>query len=170
MKTYRDAEDGSVQRGRPQIARRAVRSVLQEWVADLPLREQGTLMTCIRGCDLTPKEPVDSLERQLVGFLRWCILNPADEREVDVPGAFFQSRIQRSWKASELGHYPLHWYSHVMHSAEVIGYRHPVPGVRADGFSIYRRMAESLHLNLESFEQMRERLSEDRIATGEVVS
>ena len=155
---------------RPQITRRQVKSVLQDWVAELPLREQGTLMTCIRGCDLVPKEPLDSIERQLVGFLRFCILNPADPREVDIPGAFFQSRITRSWKASELGHYPLHWYSHVMHSAEVIAYRHPDPAMARAALLIYGRMATGLHLNLESKGQMVERLSEDRIALNEVVS
>jgi hypothetical protein len=38
-------------------------SVLQDWVTELPLREQGTLLTSVRGCDLTPKYPLDSQER-----------------------------------------------------------------------------------------------------------
>jgi hypothetical protein len=40
-------------------------SVLQDWVCNLPLRMQGTLLTAIRGCDLTPKLPLDSTERNL---------------------------------------------------------------------------------------------------------
>ena len=30
-------------------------SILQGWVAKMPLRYQGTLLTCIRGCDDEPK-------------------------------------------------------------------------------------------------------------------
>src|SRR5438045_2666376 len=98
-----------------------MKSVLQDWVMNLPLREQGTLLTCVRGCDLTPKMPLDSLERKLVGALRAAFMNPADPREVDFElGSFFVSKPPQWFKASELGHYPLHWVSHVMHSAEVI--------------------------------------------------
>jgi hypothetical protein len=56
-----------------------MRSVLQDWVMELQLREQGTLLTGIRGCDLTPKIPLDSTERQLVGFLRFLVMVPHDE-------------------------------------------------------------------------------------------
>lgn len=62
------------------------RSVLQDWVMELPLREQGTLLTIVRGCDLTPKLPLDSIERRLVGALRFAIMIPADPREVGCSG------------------------------------------------------------------------------------
>ena len=35
---------------------------------------------------------------------------------------------------------------------------------------IYRKMVHNLHLNIETKEQFERRLSEDRIASGEVVS
>jgi hypothetical protein len=147
------------------------RSVLQDWVMELPLREQGTLLTCVRGCDLTPKMPLNSVERRLVGALRHAFMVPADPREVDVePGSFFVSQPPTDWKVSELGHYPQHWLSHVMHSAEVIGFRHPDETVRARWYLIYTKIARSLHLNPETRSQFEDRLSEDRIASGEVVS
>lgn len=147
------------------------RSVLQDWVMELPLREQGTLLTCVRGCDLTPKLPLDSTARRLVSALRHAFMVPADPREVDAePGSFFVSRAPIDWKASELGHYPQHWLSHVMHSAEVIGYRHPNRIVRETWYAIYAKLARSMHLNPETFEQFEERLSEDRLVTGEIVS
>ena len=148
-------------------------SVLQDWVMELPRREQGTLLTCVRGCDLTPKFPLNSLERRLVSALRCAFMNPADVREVDrEPGSFFSSEPPhpKTWKASELGHYPLHWFSHVMHSAEVIGYRHPDRDTAFLWECIYIKLAESLHLRPESKDAMIERLSEDRIAKGSVVS
>lgn len=148
-------------------------SVLQDWVMALPRREQGTLLTCVRGCDLTPKHPLDSLERRLVSSLRAAFMNPADPREVDYePGSFFTSMPPdpTGWSPSALGHYPLHWYSHVMHAAEVIGYRHPDRELSSIWFAIYRKMAATLHLKIESKQEMMERLSEDRIEKGNVVS
>lgn len=147
------------------------RSVLQDWVMLLPLREQGTLLTCVRGCDLVPKLPLDSLERRLVGALRWAFMVPADEREVSAtPGSFFVSEVPTAWKASELGHYPQHWVSHVMHAAEVIAFRHPNRIIRERFYAIYEKLVRSFHLNPETFEQFVARLSEDRIVTGEIVS
>jgi hypothetical protein len=149
-----------------------MKSVLQDWVMELPLREQGTLLTGVRGCDLAPKTPATtrSAERSLIAFLRYCVLNPADVREVDIVGSFFRSLAPADWKASEFGHYPLHWYSHVMHCFEVVAYRHPGADIAADALKIYTRLVRGLHLNVETKEQMIARLSEDRIASGEVVS
>jgi len=147
------------------------RSVLQDWVMQLPLREQGVLLTSVRGCDLTPKHPLDSPERELVGIVRHAFMVPADPREVDhSSGSFFRSHLSRSFKPSAFGHYPQHWVSHIMHAIEVIGYRHPNMQRRAMFHSLYLAFCKSFHVNPETFEQYESRLSEDRIATGEVVS
>lgn len=149
-------------------------SVLQDWVMELPLRVQGTLLTGIRGCDLAPKNLYrigeEAPERQLVAFLRYCVLNPADPREVDVPHAFFKSTPPIAWKPSQFGHYPQHWYAHVMHCFEVVGYLHPDEELRDEAQSIYQRLVGNLHLREETKDRMLERLIEDRIATDTVVS
>lgn len=154
-----------------------MQSVLQDWVMELPLREQGTILTAIRGCDVAPKEwvpetgrVVDTQERRLTAFIRYCCLNPADVREIDVPGSFFQSTGPLPFKPSGLGHYPLHWVSHIMHTFEVIAYRHPAPAIAGGAWQYYLSIVHSLHLNVETREQMSARLSEDRIKTGTVVS
>lgn len=157
-------------------------SVLQPWVMDLPLRAQGTLLTGVRGCDFAPKDPGQiSVERCLVAFFRYCTLTPADPREIDVPNAWFQSRPPEKWKPSQLTHYPLHWYAHLMHCFEVVGYLRPetqselgttLGGCEARGMAlaIYKKLAEHLHLNIETKEQLLQRLTEDRIIAGTVVS
>lgn len=147
-----------------------MRSVLQDWVMELPLREQGTLLTAVRGCDDQPKQPLDSAARRLTAWIRWCFMNPADPREVDIPGAFLLSRCPDDIKGSDLGHLPQHWYSHVMHALEVIGYRHPRMDVSFDAQAMYERLVLNLHLRIETRQQMIERLGEDRIAAGTVVS
>lgn len=152
-----------------------VKSVLQDWVMELPLREQGTLLTAVRGCDDEPKQwtakgIAESPGRRLTAYIRWCFMNPADVREVDIPGAFFQSRAPKPFKPSEFGHLPQHWYAHVMHALEVIGYRHPDLGIRDVAWGLYEAMARNLHLKYEGKQDMIERLGEDRIASGTVVS
>lgn len=138
---------------------------------ELPLREQGTIITGIRGCDDAPKTPgrYDTPERQLTAYLRFCVMNPADLREVGIAGAFFQDTAPE-FKQSELGHFPTHWYSHLMHAYEVVAYRCPDEERRNTADSIYGRLVSGLHLYPESKDQMVKRLSEDRIANNTVVS
>ena len=150
-------------------------SVLQSWVTDLPLRAQGTLLTAVRGCDLALKYApdgtvIDTPERRLTAWIRWAFMNPADPREIDIPGAFFQSQPPRPFKASAFGHYPLHWVSHVMHALEVIAYGHPGAGVAPVAMGMYLDLVDMLHLKEETRPQWMERMTEDRIATETVVS
>lgn len=142
----------------------------------LPLREQGTLMTAVRGCDDEPKTwnstgVAYSPGRRLTAFIRWCFMVPADVREVDSQeGAFMMSTPPDKFKASEFGHLPQHWYSHVMHALEIIAYRHSDLVVAGRAFNLYEKMVHNLHLNVETKLQMKTRLSEDRIANNTVVS
>jgi hypothetical protein len=146
-------------------------SVLQGWVMQLPLREQGTLLTAVRGCDLTPKLPLDSPERTLVACIRGAFMVPANPRELDYePGCFMSAKAPPDFKPSAFGHYPLHWVAHVMHASEVIAYRHPMNSVRLNWVKVYQTFAHSMHVPPERFSDYVERMSEDRIAKGTVVS
>lgn len=153
-----------------------MKSVLQDWVMKLPLREQGTMLTCVRGCDDEPKLWVKtgvaySPGRRLTAFIRWCFLNPADPREVDSQeGAFMMSTPPDPFKPSEFGHLPQHWYSHAMHALEIIAYRHPDAEIGRKAIIMYLKMVGNMHLNPETMSQMIERLSEDRFLTNTVVS
>lgn len=151
-------------------------SVLQSWVVDLPLRAQGTLMTAVRGCDFEPKTwtgagVAESPGRRLTAYIRYCFMVPADQREVDAaPGSFMVSKPPLPFKPSEFGHLPEHWYAHVMHALEIIGYLHPNKDIGSVAYSYYVEMVRNLHLSPESKREMMMRLMEDRIATGNIVS
>lgn len=146
-------------------------SVLREWVQALPLREQGTLIVALRGCDSAPKFPLDSPERRMTAAIRYAVCIPADQREVDAePGAFMTAHIPIDVKLAMFEHYPQHWVGHIIHACEVLGYRHPDTWQAAAWKVLYERFVKSLHLNPESVEQMTKRLSEDRIASGTVVA
>jgi hypothetical protein len=147
-----------------------MRSVLQDWVMELPLRHQGVLCSTLRGCDTATKP--GGIERHLTAYLRWTFLNPADEREIDVPGAFMRSDAPEhgSWKPSEMGHFPQHYYAHLMHGFQIVGIHHPDHQTADECRTIYERMVWNLHLETEPAERMTERLTEDRFAAGTVVS
>lgn len=152
-----------------------MQSVLQNWVMELPLRFQGTLLTAVRGCDDEPKQWhatgfADSPGRRTTAFIRYCFMNPADAREIDIPGAFFQSTPPEDFKPSEFGHLPQHWYAHVMHALEIIGYHHPDVKLSRQALRMYVKMVHGFHLNIESRDQLHQRLTEDRLANNTVVS
>ena len=138
---------------------------------ELPLREQGTLIVALRGCDSAPKFPLDSPERRITAAIRYAVCIPADQREVDSePGAFMTAHIPNDVKPSHFEHYPQHWVGHIIHACEVLGYRHPDTWQAAQWFKLYEGFCRSLHLPTEHPQDMKERLSEDRIAKGTVVS
>lgn len=140
-------------------------SVLKDWVMELPLREQGTLLTAIRGCDLVPKYPLSSRERTLTAFVRCAVMNPFDAREIDAaPGCFMQTKIPAKFRGSSLGHYPVHYVMHLLHAAQIIAYRCPDESFSSQALQVYLELVRSFHLNPETFEQMVARLGEDRIA------
>lgn len=153
-----------------------MQSILQPWVMELPLREQGTLMTAVRGCDFEAKTwdstgVAYSPGRRLTAFIRFCFMVPADPREVGLcEGAFMMPEPPNPFKPSEFGHLPQHWYSHVMHACEIIAYRHPIQDISLTAYGLYASMVNNMHLNIETFEQMEMRLSEDRLKSGMVVS
>ncbi len=144
---------------------------LRDWVSKLPLRHQGVLIVATRGCDVAPKNPLDSTERQITAAIRYAIGNPFDQREVDsTPGCFMLSYPPAKMKLSSLEHYPLHYVIHLMHACEVIGYCHPSQETQSVWMNLYLKFCHGLHLNPETAEQMHSRLTEDRIVTGEIVS
>lgn len=136
----------------------------------LGLREQGTLLTAIRGCDLVPKFPLDSMERTLTAFVRCAVMVPFDAREVDSEiGCFMQSKIPTNFRASSLGHYPHHWVMHLLHAMQIISYKCPDFEARNQAEEVYTKLVNSMHLNVETSRQMTDRLNEDRIAKGCIV-
>jgi len=55
---------------------------------------------------------------------------------------------------------PLHFFTHMMHAAQVIGYSHPNIYVREYWLSFYKRAAKALHLQPETEKSMRHRLGD----------
>lgn len=148
------------------------RSVLQDWVMELPLRYQGVLLAAVRGCDTVPKE---SSAKPITRGIRHAFMIPADPREVGMPSSFTAPLTEAGAKAflKDWDHYPVHFIQHIMHAAQIIGYCCPDVTARNPFAWLYLAMVDKLHLAPEHIDAMEKRLTEDRIAvygnaTGEM--
>jgi len=142
--------------------------ILQSWVSGLGLRHQGVLVSAIRGCDGQLRE---SPEKYLVRFYRGCILLPhcGDIRKAvsymlwpEDPDELFEGT--EDFFAGGLDHYPMHWLTHFLFAAEILGYYYPpndTSWVRGFWNGVYNRLVKKLHLYPETKEQLDRRLNAD---------
>ena len=135
--------------------------VLQKWVHNLTWKEQSALLTAIRGSDAV----FDPNIRFLVRWIRRITLYDAD-----VGGKFVHNaKIPKPDELkSSLEYLTIHFVSHLMHGLEIIGYGHPDPITKQQAFDSYRIICEILHCGTETFEQMKERLKDNREITEEI--
>lgn len=144
-------------------------SIIQDWAAELGLRHQGVLVSAIRGCDGMLRE--DS-SKHLVRFYRACLLKSHCEHPRDASSYMIwpkDCQNLRQWdyefKKGGFDHYPMHWLTHFIFAAEIVGYHYPetcpldstVPVKHFWGL-FYKRMVRRLHLNPETKEELDARL------------
>ena len=149
-------------------------SVVQDWVQDLPLRQQGVLLLALRGPDGARKE---SPSKPIIRSMRALALNsgrlgvPMEKGETFEGDAFMRNDLNydsQAWaEASDaffasIDELPLHFYQHFIHAAAVIGFNYPVPIVRKHWLDFYHRAADKLHFNPETAEQFAYRLRDGR--------
>lgn len=149
-------------------------SVLQDWVMCLPLREQGVLVIALRGPDGARKEHgAKNIVRSLRGSVMvtgatgkplapgeslpddsfmdlFRIGHPKSEHWNDAQREFF-----RSWDE-----YNVHFLFHLIHAAEVLGYRHPVDFIAERWRHFYYRCCDKCHVYPEGFVTMKSRLKD----------
>ena len=137
--------------------------ILKPWVAKLPLREQGCLLTVIRGCDTTEKEEDSKrVTRALRGLLLFT--HAADEEksksfiEVVAPGVL-ELRLANVRKSHD--HLPHHFLMHLIHAVQIIGVRHPDRKIRAVCWDFYCGMCRAFHMLAEKPDAMIRRLGAD---------
>ncbi|MGH7130994.1 MAG: hypothetical protein ACREJO_03505 [Phycisphaerales bacterium] len=145
-------------------------SVLQVWVTELSLMQQSVLIAAVRGPDGIKK---DHVAKVLCRFLRRSFLISAFEGHAllspDEPGGgSFTGPC--SWPGgitAALDEYlrcvdelPHHFQLHLMHAAEILGYKHPNPMVGEWWHSCYLRLVNDLHLQPESEAVMDKRLGD----------
>jgi hypothetical protein len=150
--------------------------VLQDWMKDLTFMQQSVLLTAIRGPDGLHKNHISKV---LLRWYRRCILISAFEgRVLNDPyercgGSFtgpcvFPTKdnpdidLALEELLKSVDEVPHHWWLHFMHSAEILGYKHPDENIRVWWRKAYFRMANDMHLNCETVLQMDRRLGDNR--------
>lgn len=139
--------------------------ILQDWVCQLGLRHQGTLLAGIRGCDTAPRNDPSKL---LVRCLRNEILipfcgNPAKSASFieAAPLTILEHRMQEVVKNHD--HYPSHYVGHLILCAEIIGYKKP----SSSWLAFYFNMVHSYHLLPETERELDTRLNADEETFGQ---
>lgn len=135
-------------------------SVVQDWVCTLPFMQQALLMTAMRGPDGLPKY---NTTKNIVRYIRGAVLKPAGQITGNDNtfmwinyGVFDQFRKEFYNSVDE---YPIHFYMHLVHAAEVIAYGHPSLLISRAWYMFYAEACSGFHMNPESREEMYKRLS-----------
>jgi hypothetical protein len=168
----------------------AHRSVLQDWTNTLSFMMQSVLICATRGPDGIRKDhPV----KVLIRFLRRSFLICAFDGKVrwspyEEGGGSFTGPLNLQGLGPSEGHIdkfpeiylrhvdelPHHFQLHLMHAAEILGYKHPDDDVRRFWLGFYRAIVNDAHLNPETEEQMDRRLGDNeanwRAAEGGVTA
>lgn len=152
--------------------------VTQKWTHALTCMQQTVLLTAIRGPDGVAKYHPSKF------MLRWyrrCVLlgaldhnvfeNPYDPRGGSFTGPSYTATDDvHDWTApmqrvfdeylKSLDELPHHFQLHFMHAAEIIGYKHPDAKIRDWWHYVYFELANDMHLNTESEQQLDYRLAD----------
>lgn len=147
-------------------------SVQPEWCLDLPLQQQSVLLLAARGPDGVRKDhPCKAVVRAYRGTvlvaarygrpLEWgetgdtfmCLKTIASQ------SAWADARRRYLEAVDELPH---HYHLHLVHGAEILGYKHPEACFRAAWFGFYLHAVEDMHLVRETESELDARLSDWR--------
>lgn len=161
----------------------AGRSVLQDWTNDVTFMMQSVLIAATRGPDGIRKDhPV----KVLVRFLRRSFLICAFDGKVrwspyEPGGGSFTGPLHLKGTEPDEGHLdkfievylrhvdelPHHFQLHLMHAAEILGYKHPDDDVRRFWNALYLAIVNDAHLRPEPEEVMDRRLGDTEKAWRE---
>ncbi len=146
-------------------------SVLQGWVHDLTFMMQSVLISATRGPDGVKKDhPVKVLCR----WLRRCYLLSAFEKKAILDpyapggGSFTGPCVGDLGGIKEyakeylrcIDELPHHFQLHMMHAAEILGYKHPDPSIRKWWNDFYLSIVNDAHLQPETQKKMEYRLAD----------
>lgn len=147
-----------------------MKSVLQDWVMEIPLRQQGVLVIALRGPDGVRKEDA---AKPLIRTLRGIVMNSGREggpMKMDTLWAsdpfmttYHISYADRWQDTVELfmdswDSYNIHFLQHLAHAFAVCGIHHPLPDVRQNCWWFYQYTAFKLHYKPETEEEFSYRL------------
>jgi hypothetical protein len=148
-----------------------MKSVLQDWVMNIGLRQQGTLLSGLRGCDTVPRHHIS----KLIGrALRADCLNSfcGDAKKA----VSYIQFLEHSTLVDMLPHIldsqdelPSHYVSHLIHAIQILAFYHPDPDRNSIWNQYYLRLCKRWHMHPETIEDLEKRLNapEEKFLTQE---
>jgi hypothetical protein len=151
-----------------------VRCVLQTWVMQLTFMQQSVLMAAVRGPDGLPKSHI---AKDLCRWLRRCVFisafdgvtltDPYDRRGGSFTGPCrYPAPVGIDYSLKEylddVDVVPHHFHLHLMHAAEILGYKHPEAEIRDWWQKAYKRFAVDMHLQPETESMLDQRLGDNK--------
>lgn len=134
-------------------------SVVQDWLAEhCTLKMQTVLLTSFRGCDGAHK---DDYGKTFTRIMRATVLKNADPSTTFFPTSVKVSDDMHDTFFSDMDHYPVHWFMHLLHAAEIVGYKCPDKIISAFWKRFYLRGLHELHVGAESEHQLDNRLKDN---------
>lgn len=156
-------------------------SVLHDWVHRLTFQMQALLLTAMRGPDENNKY---NAAKAIIRYLRGIVIKPAGDwhgkndndfmwgeyigKHVSPAGNGFSETTQdigtfryyagKFWEDHD--EYPHHFIMHLVHCAEVAGYKHPDNTIRSLWLEFYLEACNAFHMNPESEDELDKRLSD----------
>lgn len=151
--------------------------VTQQWTHALTCMQQTVLLTAIRGPDGVAKyHPC----KYLIRWYRRCVLlgaldhnvfeNPYDPRGGSFTGPSYDRKFDHDWYEpmnqvverylQSLDELPHHFQLHLMHAAEIVGYKHPDQKIRDWWYWVYLELVKDMHLSPETEAELDFRLGD----------
>lgn len=148
------------------------RSILQDWVQDLTLMQQSVLLSAVRSPDGLHK---NNPAKPLLRWYRRCILlcsfhGQVHETADEYCGGSFTGRSpegdQHAMRrvandyVQSVDQVPHHFHMHLVHAAQILGYKHPTKATREFWGRFYRACVAELNLLPEPEADMDKRLGD----------
>lgn len=139
-------------------------SILQDWILELPLKMQTVLCLSTRGPDNLKSSYIKTFTR----ILRAYVYKPADPDNPDFMTADIPLPIiRKTSEIKDLEFVTLHYFTHMLHGIEIIGYAYPDPTIAKRFEELYYSLVAMLHLHSESKIELFHRLGTKTWKTGQ---
>lgn len=147
-----------------------VLSVQPEWARRLPIQQQSVLFLAARGADGIPKfHPTKRVQRAYRASVFMAarygrMLTIEDEGDSFMSLEDFEDN--KAWVSActsffdNVDSLPHHFLLHLIHGAEILGYKHPDPMFRSYWMHFYDTACHHFHMNMETEAEMDARLND----------
>lgn len=139
-----------------------IEPVTYDWVHALSFQQQALLSTGHRGPDGCDKH---NPGKAMIRYLRGVVSKPAENWSYGNDNDFMWGdyTLFKTWQRNffeDPDGYPHHFIMHLIHCAEVVGYKHPDDVVRNLWHQFYLKAVHSFHMHPETAIEMDERLND----------